>query len=317
MATRTTSNVNDVHTQEALSNISQAYRNEETIWRDVAPLVQVQKRSDKYYVFDEMEAFETVDDATAPNADAREIIQKLSDDNYSVTDHALGAWLPQETVDEADDPIQPKGRKIEGIRSRLELNHEKRVADIVFAASTYASGYKTTLSGTSQWSDSSSDPINALLEALDIPLQRPNRLVLGAEVWRTLRLHPKVVAAIFPTGGNAGSGGLLAGVEQLASVLEIDRVMVGRARYNTSNRGQTGSLSRIWGKHAALVYTEETPGRDTPTFAATFSESQSNPYEEFDGKKGVKGSWYLKDAWNEDVKVISQKSGYFFENAIA
>jgi hypothetical protein len=312
-----TFNPNDVHTEEALSSVSQAYRNEETVWREVAPLVDVENRSDKYYVFDEMEHYEAPDDRTAPNADAKEIVQKLSDDSYSVKDHALGAWVPVEAIEAADDPIRPEGRAVEGIRSRLELAHEKRVADRVFTAANHAAGYKKTLSGTSQWNDASSDPIEELLAALDVPLQRPNRLLLGADVWRTLRTHPSIIAAIFPTGGNAGTGGVMATAQALAEVLEIEQVIIGRARYNAAKQGQAGSLARIWGKHALLYYREQNPGIDTAAFAATFSETQSNIVRDFDPKKGVKGSVYVKDGWNEDVKIISQKSAYFLESVVA
>ena len=308
---------NDVHIQQALTTISQAYRNEETIWREVAPLVSVDKRSDKYYVFDEMEMFANGRDNTAPNADANEIVQRFSDDNYSVNDRALGAYVSVETLENADDQIRPEGRAVEGIRRRLELNHELRVASGVFTAAAHPSGYKTTLSGTSQWSHADSNPITAITAAMDIPLQRPNRLLLGSETWRYLRTHPAVIAAIYPLGGNAGTGGLMASTQALADVLELGMVVVGRTRYNTAAEGQAGSLARIWGKHALLYYRDPAPSRETPTFAVTFSESISNPVRDFDPKKGVKGSVYVKDGWNETIKIVSAKSAYFWENAVA
>lgn len=308
---------NDVKLNEGLRTISQAYRNEDTVWREVAPIIPVTKRSGKYFVFDAFEAFATTDDTTAPHADAKQIYQKLSDDNYSVQDHALEAPVSVEALEEADDELALEGNALEGVRGRLELNHELRVAQQLFSAATYTADYKATLSGTAQWSDATSDPIQTIIEKMDVPLQRPNRLLLGHEVWRRLRSHPKVVSAIYPTGGNAGTGGLLASTQQLAEVLEIEQIVVGRARYNTAKDGQPGALARIWGDHALLYYRDPAPSRNTATFAATFSETQTNIVRYLDQRKGVKGSVYVKDGWNEDIKIISARSAFFFENAVS
>jgi len=311
---------NDVHIQTALTNISQAYRNDELVADRVAPRIKVEHRSDKYYVLDEMEAFNVQADRTAPNADANEIVISLSDDEYAVKDYALGSWVPREAIANADDPVDPLGRAVEGIKNRLMLAREKRVADLAFAAATYGSGYKTQLSGTTQWSHADADPVNAILTALDVPLQRPNRMIVGAEVWRVLRQRAEIVAAAFPLGGNAASGGLVGGwatTQAVAQMLELDEIVVGRARYNSAAAGQTGVLSRVWGKHALLYYQEESPSRDTPTSFFTFETTDSAIVRDFDPKKGVKGSEYVKDGWSHVEKLVSGKSCYFFEDAVA
>lgn len=310
-----TFNPNDVHIQAALRNLSVSYRNNMLIWDSIAPIVPVTKRSDKFFVFDEAEAFSVSDDRVSPNAAPRNILQRFSEGNYSVTDRALSAYVPVETITNADDILRPLGRAVEGIRSRLLLAHEKRVADSVFAAATYQTGYKTTLSGTSQWSHADGKPIDNILLAMDIPLQTPNTLVLGRDTWRVLRQNPQVLASINPLGGNASSGGV-ASVEALSAVLGIN-VVVGMARVNTANSGQDNVIGNVWGKHAALIYTEPNPSNDTPTFAVTFSESLTDVYREFKGDIGAKGSEFVRESWNEDVKVISPKSGYFWENAVA
>ena len=306
----------DVHIDAALTTISQGYRNEETVWRQVAPLVPVTRRSDRYFIFGEAEHYETTDDSTAPNADAREIVQRLSDDSYRVTDHALGAWVPVEAIENAADPIEPEARAIEGIRRRLELRHELRVAQLVFAVANYPTDLRVTLSGTSQWSNTASNPVREILTRLDLPLQRPNRLLLGANTWRELRQHASVVSAVFPAGGNAATGGR-ATLAQFAELVEVEQVIVGRARHNAANPGQTTALARIWGNHAVAYYLEPRPSIETATFAVTFSESQSNIVREFDAKKGVKGSVYVKDGWNQVVRLISPRSAFFWENAVA
>jgi hypothetical protein len=308
---------NDVHTVDTLSNLSVAYMNEETIWRNLAPVVGVNRLSDNYYLFDRDTNFTLEDDTTAPNADANEILMKLSSDTYSCNFRALGAWVPVETIQNADDPIRPEGRAVEQIRERLETAHEKRVADLLFIAATYPAGNKETLAGANQWSDPTSNPVGDLLDAIDAMLVRPNTLTLGADTWRALRQHPDIVAGIYPQGGNAAQGGLMASTGQLGAFLDIDRVIVGRRRLNTAAPAATPVYARLWGKHALLSVTNTSPSIDSLSLAYTFSDTQSNVVRDFDPKKGVKGSVYVKDGWTEDVKLVSDIAGYFFEDAVA
>lgn len=311
-------NPNDVHAQTALSDLSIRYQNEETIWRKAAPLKQVKKRADLYYVFDKDTAFNIIDDTTAPNADANEITPKLSTDNYSVKDHALAAWVPVETIENADDALQPELDAMTNVRQQLENQHERRVAATLFAPATYAAGNKTTLSGTSQWSDYvNSDPLVAIMAQRDSLLVPPNTLILGADTFRILRLHPKVAASANPLGGNANKAGYLVVASVIAEILELDQVLIGRTRINTAAPGQTPVYARCWGKQALLARIVENPGQNEATLAVTFSESQSNPVRDFDAKKGVKGSVYVKDAWNEVVKMIAPDIGFLFDQAVA
>lgn len=308
----------DVHANQALADVSVRYNNEESIWKKLAPIKIVKKRSDLYYVFDKDTAFNIVNDITAPNADANEITLKMSSDNYSVRDHALGAWVPVETIENADDALKPEMDAVENIRQQLDNQHERRVALSLFAPATYPVGNKITLAGVSQWSDyTNSDPLSALLLAIDTMIVKPNTLVLGADTWRVLRQHPRIAAAVFPLGGNANRGGTMVGAAALADLLEIEQVLIGRTRVNTAAQGAVPTLVRAWGKQALLARVVANPGLNDVTLAVTFSESQSNPVRDFDKKKGVKGSVYLKDAWNESVKVVASDAGYLFDAAVA
>jgi len=314
-------NPNDVHIQQALNDLAIKYTNAETIWRQVMPIKKVQKRSDKYYVFDKATAFQRFDDTLAPNAMPNEAQWKLSTDNYSVVDHGLGSWIPLEAIENADDPLDPAADEVENLSEALENQQEARVASKVFSAASYPTGNKITLSGTSQWSDyTNSDPLAAIEDAADSLTVPPNTLVLGADTWRVMRRHPKVAARLFPLGGNASVAGAGATVQQLQQYLSdfgIERVLVGRRRVNTANIGQPPNLVRAWGKHAALLHVQENPGVKTLTFGVTFVETERNVYQEIDYKRGVKGSLFTKVAWNSDEKIIAPDAGFLFENAVA
>jgi hypothetical protein len=239
-----------------------------------------------------------------------------STDNYSVKDHALGDWLPQESIENADNPLQPDIDTNDFLNLMLDIAQEKRVVDIVFNASTYPTDNKTQLLTTKQWGGTADDPIGDILTAIEACFVRANTLVFGADAWKTFRKLPEILDAVKTTTRYQGSPGGLATAPEVAALFEVDQVLVGRARYITTKEGQTPAYARLWGKHCAALYVEKNPGIRSITFGVTFCEMLRQTQRDFDQKRGVKGAHYIKVAWNSDEKVIASDLGYFIETAV-
>ncbi len=139
-----------LHVDSILSNLSIQYVNEDMIWRLLMPIVPVGKRSDKYPVYSKPDTYRVTDDSVGPKAMPNEIDWSLSIDNYSVSDHALGDWMSQEEIDNADTPISVDMDTNDNLNRALELKQEDRVAGKIFLAGTYPSGNKVQLSGTAR-----------------------------------------------------------------------------------------------------------------------------------------------------------------------
>ncbi|HDH51225.1 MAG TPA: hypothetical protein ENH31_00375 [Nitrospirae bacterium] len=306
-----------LHVDSILSNLSIKYFNAAMIWALIMPLVKVNKRSDKFTKYNKADSFKLVDDKIGPKSLPNEVDWGVSNDNYSVNDHALGDWLPQETIDNADNPIQPELDTNDFINLLLDIAQEKRVADLVFAAGTYPAGNKVQLSGTGQWSGSADDPIGDLLTAVESCFVRANTLVFGADVWKIFRKLPEVLDAVKGATRYQGSPGGLASTSEVASLLEVENVLVGRSRYITTKEGQTPTYARLWGKHCAAMFVEKSPGIRSITFALTIAEMLRQTQRDFDPKRGIKGAHYIKVACNTDEKVIANDLGYFIEDAVA
>ena len=308
----------DVHVDRTLSNISVKYTNEMFIGMRLMPVVPVSRRSDKYYIYDREDAFRVDDDSLGPKGLPNEIDMKQSTDNYSVDSHGLADWVPQEEIDNADAPLQPLADATENLHDKLLLAQEVRIATLLQLAATYPSGNKVQLAGTDQWSDyTNSDPLGDLLAALEGTFVRANKIQMGLDVWTILRAHPKVLDAVKASTRMQDTPGGFATPEEMITLLEIQELLIGRARRNTAKRGQTGSFSRIWGKHCSAHYVEPSPGIKKVSFGYTFSENQGTTFTAFDGKRGEKGATYVKDAWNEDLKIVASDLGYLIEDAVA
>ncbi|MEW5745276.1 MAG: hypothetical protein AB1805_07570 [Nitrospirota bacterium] len=305
-----------LHVDSTLSTLSLKYRNEQMIWPLVLPIVKVNKRSDKFMIYNKADSFKLVDDKIGPKSLPNEVDWGVTPSNYSVKDHALGDWLPQEDIDNADNPLQPEVDTNDFINLLLDIAQEARVASLVFSAANYPTGNKVTLSGTGQWGQSADDPIGNLIAAIESCFVRANTLVIGADAWMVLRKLPEMLDAVKGSTRYQGSPGGLVTPSELAGLLEIDNVLIGRGRYISSKEGQTPTYTRLWGKHAAALYVEKKPGVKSITFGVTFAEMLRQSSREFDGKRGVKGAHYIKCAWNSDEKIVASDLGYMIENAV-
>ena len=177
---------------------------------------------------------------------AREVVDETV--HYGLQDHVPVEDQDAATGENGPDPVSFSAVQL---ASLLTLDREKRVADLVFNAASYGAGYKQALAADARFEDADTDVWGVMEDALTTPLVRPNVVVFGQPAWSYFRRHPKVLAAVNTESG-AGSG--LASRRAVAEVLEVDEVLVGRARVATNKQGQDLALSRVWGKYVACLY---------------------------------------------------------------
>ena len=241
----------------------------------------------------------------------------------STDDHGLIAFVPYRDIDEARQQggaWDPLAQASMGTSNLMELRREKRVADLVFDDGNYPTGHKVTLSGSDQWSNTASDPIKAILTALDACITRPNTLVVGQAVWTALRQHPKIVEAINMSGaGDKASGVVMR--ESVARLLELDRVLVGAAWNQTAKRGQTPSYSRLWGKWAAVLHIRRPSSTQDmmPTFGFTAEAMARTVSLSDEPSRGVapRGSRAVKVSECVKELISWDTAGYVWKAAVA
>lgn len=301
-----------------LTGITTAFRNPSAalIADAVLPRVPVGKEEFGYNTFPTEDAFTVPDTRVGRTSKVNQVEFSASRQTSQTQDYGLEDPIPYKDIENArDSGYDPEARATEVLTDLILLDREVRAAGLVFNANSFASGSKTTLSGTGQWSDTTnSDPIAALENAIDGLLMKPNKLVLGRSVWTALRRHPKVVAAVL---GSANSTGRVTR-QLLADILEIEEVIVGEGWVNTARKGQTATMARCWGKHAALLYVNPTADTDrgvTFGITAQFGQRTAARYEDKD--IGLDGGVAIRVGERVKELVIANTTGYFFQNAIA
>lgn len=305
--------------QDELTQIALAYTNESFIADSVLPRVPVGSRSFKWLKHEKHERFNIPETIVGRKGRPTEIEFTATEEAAVIEDFGVDDVVPVEDTMSAPANVNPLGRAVEGCTEAVMLDRERNVAATVFDPATYPVGNKATLSGTDQWSDyANSDPVSAMLSAWDGMLVRPNTLVIGQAVWTVLRQHPKIVASIFPAGGNAATGGIVQGLQNLANLLEIEQVIVGKGWMNTAKPGQTPALARLWGKHAAALYLNPSAGPTngiTFGFTATWGGRVAGSMDE--PKVGLRGATRVRSGESRKELIVAPDVAYFFEDAVA
>ena len=145
-------------------------------------------------------------------------------------------------------------------------------------------------------------------------MMRPNVAIMNGGVALALRRHPAIVKAYNGTLGDTG----MVPMAYLQDLFELDEILVGRARYNSANKGQTMTLTELWGKNLALVYKnpQASPRRGL-TFGLTAEHGARVSQEQADGTIGLRGGIRLRVGESVKELVVADDVSYLFSNAIA
>ncbi len=204
------------------------------------------------------------------------------------------------------------------IKCGLWLGKEKEVADVLTDTSIITNNI--TLSGSTQWNNgSSSDPLKIVRTAQDAIYssigREANVAYMSRDVFRTLQNHPALLERI---GVNDTSNKLLGVSEaQLALALKVDKVLVGRSRYESSKEGQTSSMMNIWGKDFGLLYVnpQPTPSRYEFSFGYNFQLQDMVP--DYWMINDPKNAQFVRIQEKRDLLVLKATAAYLVKSAIA
>jgi hypothetical protein len=310
---------NQVHVDAILTNISVAYMQQQDnfIASKVFPVVPVSKQSDKFFTYTKNDWFR---DEAQRRADATESAgggYNLSTDTYQADVYAFHKDIGDQTRANADAPINVDREAAEFVTSRLMLKMETQFVSSFFGTGVWA----TDDTPSNLWRDyTSSDPLNDVESGKRAILATtgfaPNTLVLGYDVFKTLKNHPDLVDRIKYTSAQTLTEGLM------GSLFDIDRVLVAKAVKATNNEGGTAAYDFTHGKNALLCYSAPSPGLLQPSAGYVMSWTGVSG-----GLGATIGTSRLRlDAFKADrvesevafdMKVIGADLGYFFSSVVA
>ena len=298
-----------------LTAIAIAYRNPDVVLIADSVLPRTPTSQEfKWLEYDLAQGFTVPDTRVGRKSVPNEVEFKAEERTDKVEDHGLDDIVPNEDVEADNQGVDPLGNATAYLTNLVNLGREQRVASKVFNPASFSANNQATLSGTSQWSHDSSDPVASIGDALDSPIIRPNIAVFGQQTWTKLRRNVKIVQAIKGTAQGAG----MVSRQEFAEFFELQEVLVGAGFVNQAKKGQAATMSRVWGKHAAFLYRDRAAGPQagvTYGFTAAWGNKIAGSIDE--PKIGLTGSQRVRSGERVKEVICARDLGYFFQNAVA
>jgi hypothetical protein len=298
-----------------LSTVAQGYSQNDLVASALFPTVDVTQRGGKILQFGK-ESFQLFNGVRSPGENTKRLRFGYLGTPYSLSDASLEGQVPTETEQEAMavPGINLGQQAIYVVSSAMATSLEKASADLARNASSYGSNNKTTLSGTSQWSDFSgtSDPIKDVEVAKNAVRgqigKKPNTMIVGSATMTYLRQHPKIVDRIKYTGRDVATN------ELLAALFGVARVFEGESIYATD----AGVITDIWGKDVVLAYTNISDAQSygLPSYGYTYTLQGYPQVEEPYYDRNAK-SWIYPVTRVEAPVIAAASAGFLLINAVA
>lgn len=281
----------------------------------VAPVLNVGKKSDKYWVGDKT-AFEVPNLARGPGGDYPMISWTKSTESYDCEGFGDSFPLTAEEIANADPMIDPAQDGTAAIVSQMMIAAERRIAAAAFDAAVFTQ--TSGLTSTARWDSSAPDPwanrrtANAAVRPSTG--HKVNTLVINDDEWEYLRAMDEIKNAVFGSTNPQG----VPTTAQVASVLGIKQIIVGTGTYWNGS-----TFVDIWGKSALWAYypdsVSENAGRViVPMRTMVWSVGGKGRYA-VDGphpERGKNSFMYYVDDYT-DEKVTCSAAGYLFTTVIS
>lgn len=272
--------VSQVHVDTPLTNLLIGFKNAAYVADDAFPIMPVDKQTNIIPKVNQSPFFRN--DAKERVSGTRSVRTGFTIDNtntYFCPRYSIGHEIPDEIRDNTDLPYDQDREAAYLVATLTQLAREVVAAATVFVTGVWGAdktqgvdfnqwsnyGQSTPLDDVTQWKDQIEGKIG--VEA--------NNMLIGKQVWSGsgglsngggLKWHPQLIDTIKYTQRGQLSQDLV------ASLFELDKLLIGRAIYTTSAEGVLESgvtYSRIWGKNALVFYNPPGPSIFKPMACLT------------------------------------------------
>lgn len=237
--------------------------------------------------------------------------------SFEIESHGLTGVVSQRDKDNWEKPFDAEKEEAMALSSLIWLGKEKSLADSLGSTSVMTSN--VTLSGTAQFNDySNSDPLDKFKTAQqtveDSTGMAPTVAVMNAKVKRTLMYHPALIEFI---RGQVNPGMMLTD-DELAKAMQVDRILVGRVKYNSAAEGQTASLSNVWGNNITFLVAPPSPQLYQVSFGYHIFKNGEAPRQVFKQRLfNPPNATEILVTDHYDFFIADASAGYLIKDAVA
>lgn len=319
----------DLHVNVPLTNVSIAYMqsSDAYIADKIFPKVPVKKQSDLYWKYSKSDWRRTDVARRAPSTESKGVGWNMDTDQYFAHVYAVHKDVDDQLRANADSNFNLDRDATEFITNQLLLKR-----DIDWNTSYFQPGiWATDLTGGTdfvKWSDAGSDPIGDvaewILEFRKLTGFAPNKMILGAQVMKSLKQHPDIIDRIKYTQKGIVTEDLI------ATLFNVDQLFTSYATVASGPQlddARTQDAAATFdfisnAKSVLLSYAPGAPSLMTPSAGYTFTW---NGYLGGNGE-GVKikrfrmeqiASDRVEAEMTYDMKVVAKDLGSFAKEVVA
>ena len=179
-----------------MTNLSIGFKNEAYYWDKLAPVVPVSEKSGTYFIWDKDYWLRKVAGSErAPSVPYTRVDKGVSTGTYECFERGYEELVYDPIRKASQTPEALDVQATAHLTEIMQLELEKLVAGTIWKTGVW--GTDVTLSGTSQWSDATSNPITALDTAMRVVKRntgsKPDVMFISGTVWDTLKEHPILI----------------------------------------------------------------------------------------------------------------------------
>ena len=266
-----------VHYDQYLTSFATNYYVEQNYLAGrVFPVIDVEKQSDKYYVFsaaEENREFSDLVQPWAPMSEPNMFELTQSEDSYFSKEYHAGFFIDSETAANEDNLLRTRERK-----ARLLMDNMLKKRDRDWIATYLTTGvWGEDLAGTTdfvKWSDANSTPLDDVQKwKEDFEIRNyglmPNKIVLSKDVKRHLLKNPQLLGRI--NGGATIASPAMVNDSIIASVFEVDEIIWADAVSNQAKHGEAENAARMVQNRMLMVHSPSETGIDVASAGAIFA----------------------------------------------
>lgn len=307
-----------------LTNVLQAYRNQQYVAGLLFPTVPNLKDETGLIPSmgqDHLHSYSTRR-ALYDESDHRINFTIDNSDSYRIDYFDLSVYLPDRLQRQVQKPFNMRSAAQFTVMEALML--EREIAAATALTSTSVLTNNTTLSGTSQYTDTVNSTPGSDIDAGRDSVQgltgkEPNAIHMSRGVMNALRRHPFfleiAIATIQGVGQKTRALSETAFIETLKAWWNFEYVTIGRAINITSRQGQTVTKAAVWGDDIVIYYRPSGPSLFEPSFGYSFSLAGENMRSVVRRHRNDKGD-EVEVMWAYQDKILDVDSGYLIKDAI-
>lgn len=280
--------LSDLHLNAYLSGLSFAYAQDENAFvaSKVFPVVPVAHMSDAFPIYGRADFNRNTMQKRAPATESAGGGYTVGSDTYRAEVWALHKDIDDQIRANADGFFNLDSDATKYLTNQFLISKEIDFVSKYMTTGVWT-GIYTGVAGTPaaaqvrQWDDPLSTPIQDIRGAKTTAQLanggfRPNKLVIGRQVWDKLVDHPDFVDRI--KYGNSPGTASKVNLDAVASLFEVNEVLIMDAIVNNGGKAAESaglnaaeSNAFIGGKVALLIYTPPSPGLLVPGAGYTFA----------------------------------------------